>query len=143
MKLSTAVKSAEQVLLKKLRRPKKVVILLKIYEAQYPGMITKKLLKQVQRSSVKIKRWWMLPPTSFTFSMEYNTEAGKVEVKNVPVITGHQGGPWRFNPDDIPSLKMPEVTDTEDIVAEHLPGYLRQISPTFPVAVHPKFPSTE
>ena len=58
MKLkSSAVKSSEQVLLKKLRRPKKVVVLLRIYEAQYPGMLTRKLLKQVQSCSVRMKRW--------------------------------------------------------------------------------------
>ena len=69
MKLhSSAVKSSEQVLLKKLRRPKKVVVLLRIYESQYPGMLTRKLLKQVQCCSVRMKRWWQLPPKSFNFS---------------------------------------------------------------------------
>ena len=138
---SSSSKSSEQVLLKKLRRPKKVVVLLRIYESQYPGMLTRNLLEQVQRSSVRMKRWWQLPPKSFTFSFEYTTEAGKVEV-TVPV-TG-PGGPWRFDPDAILGVKIPEVTDTpDDLVSEAVPGYCRQILPRFPAWQHPKFPSTE
>ena len=105
MKLrSSASKSSEEVLLKNLRRPNKEVVYVKIYELQYPRMLTRKLLKQVQWSIVRMRRGKKLPPKSFNISYEYTTEAGKVEV-TVPVITG---GPWRF--DAIPGVKIPEVT---------------------------------
>ena len=110
MKLrSSASKSSEEVLLKNLRRPKKEVVYLKIYESQYPHMLKPKLLKQVQFCSVRIKRENNLPLQSFNFSYEYTTAAGIVQV-TVPVITG---SPWRFD-------EIPEVQILEEIA---MPGF--------------------
>ena len=151
----SASNSSEEVPIKNLRvrRPStKEVVYLKIYESQYPHMLRperkKKLLKQVQWSIVRMKRAKPMPPKNFDITYKYTSETGdKVEV-TVPI---NQGGPWRFY--GVPGVQIPEVTQLtpyhttplhaiEDQVPKApVPGYRRQISPTFPAWQLPKFPS--
>ena len=87
-----------------------------------------------------MKRAKQIPAKNFDITYKYTSEAGdKVEV-TVPI---NQGGPWRFY--SIPRVKIPEgeVTGEDQVPQAPVPGYLRQISPTFPASQLPKFPSTE
>ena len=147
----SASNSSEEVLIKNLRRPStKEVVYLKIYESQYQGLLTKELLKQVQWSIVRMKRAKQMPPKNFDITYKYTSETGdKVEV-TVPI---NQGGPWRFY--GVPGVKIPEGEVTEltpyhstpihaiehQVPEAPVPGYSRQISPTFPAWQLPKFPS--